>query len=149
MKNIIIILILLQNIYSYDKLYFLPKDNKEAKKSIISLIKNAKNSIDLAIYNISYNKFIKELNKKSKEGVEINIFNYKKDNKFHKNIKFYKTKDKMHTKIAIFDKKVVVFGSANWKKNAFTKNYEVVNITNEEEKVKKFNNFFIELKEKN
>ena len=127
----------------------MPKDNIKAKKEIINLIKNSKSSIDIAIYNISYNKFIKELNKKSKEKVKINIYYSKKDNTFDKNIKFFTTKNKLHTKIAIFDKKIAVFGSANWKKKSFTNNYEVINITNDKNKLKKFNNFFEQLKENN
>ena len=89
------------------------------------------------------------MNKASKNGVKINIFYEKKKGKFHKKIKFFKTKAKLHTKIAIFDKKVVYYGSANWKKKSFSKNYEVINITNEKEKIEKFNNFFIKLKEDN
>ena len=98
------------------------------------------------MYNINYKKIIKALNKASKNGVNINIFYEKKKGKFHKNIKFFKTKAKLHTKIAIFDKTIVYFGSANWKKKSFKENYEVINITNEKDKVNKFNNFFTKLK---
>jgi len=101
------------------------------------------------MYNINYEKFIKQLNKASKKGVKINIFYEKKDGKFHKNINFFKTSSKLHTKIAIFDKKIVYYGSSNWKKKSFKENYEVINITNKNKKVEKFNNFFKELKENN
>ena len=135
--------------FSDDKLYFLPAQNKEVKKEIRSLISNAQHNIDLAIYNIRYSKFIDELNKAAIRGVAINIFYEKKDGNFHKNIKFYKTSKKMHTKIAIFDGNIVLFGSANWKKESYKNNYEVVNIINDENKVKKFNEFFKKLKEEN
>jgi len=148
-KVFLIILIFVLNVHSFDKLYFLPKDNKSVKKDVIKLIKNAKYSINIAMYNIRYSKFIKELNKASKRGVEVNIFYEKKDGKYDKNIKFYKTKNKLHTKLVIFDEKVIFFGSANWKKNSFSKNYEVINITDEKNKVKKFNKFFKQLKENN
>jgi len=148
-KVFLIILIFVLNVHSFDKLYFLPKDNKSVKKDVIKLIKNAKYSINIAMYNIRYSKFIKELNKASKRGVEVNVFYEKKDGKYDKDIKFYKTKKKLHTKLAIFDEKVIFFGSANWKKNSFSKNYEVVNITDEKNKVKKFNKFFKQLKENN
>jgi len=148
-KVFLIILVFVLNVYSFDKLYFLPQDNKNVKKDVIKLIKNAKYSIDIAMYNIRYSKFIKELNKASIRGVEVNIFYEKKDGKYEKKINFFKTKNKLHTKIAIFDKKTVFFGSANWKKNSFSKNYEVINITNEKNKVDKFNNFFKQLKENN
>jgi phosphatidylserine/phosphatidylglycerophosphate/cardiolipin synthase-like enzyme len=81
--------------------------------------------------------------------VKINIFYEKKSGNFDKNIKFYKTKSKLHTKIAIFDKDTVYYGSANWKKKSFKENYEVINISNNKNKVKKFIKFFIKLKENN
>ena len=127
----------------------MPNNKKEIKSEVIRLINNSNNTIDIAMYNINYKKIIKALNKASKNGVEINIFYEKKKGEFHKNIKFFKTNSKLHTKIAIFDKKIVYFGSANWKKKSFKENYEVINITNEKNKVEKFNNFFSKLKENN
>ena len=97
------------------------------------------------MYNINYKKFTKALNKASKNGVKINIFYEKKIGKFDKNINFYKTTRKLHTKIAIFDKNIVYYGSSNWKKKSFKENYEVINITNNKNKVKKFNHFFEKL----
>jgi len=135
--------------FSFDKLYFLPDDKKQVKAEVIKLINNSNNTIDIAMYNINYKKLIKALNKASKNGVKINIFYEKKEGNFHKKIKFFKTRSKLHTKIAIFDKKIVYYGSANWKKKSFKENYEVINITNEKQKVEKFNNFFIKLKENN
>jgi phosphatidylserine/phosphatidylglycerophosphate/cardiolipin synthase-like enzyme len=133
-------------IFGYDKLYFLPNDNKIAKQTIVKLIQNSKQSIKIAMYNISYNKFIKQLNKKAKEGIKVDIFYEKRKKEFHQNIKFHKTDKKLHTKIAIFDNKIVVFGSANWKKKSFTKNYEVINITDDINKVEKFIKFYDTLK---
>jgi len=134
-------------LFSYDNLYFLPKDKKIVKAEVIKLINNSNNTIDIAMYNINYEKFIKLLNKASKRGVKINIFYEKKNGKFHKNINLHKLKTKLHTKIAIFDKKVIYFGSANWKKKSFKENYEVINITNDKNKVEQFNKFFTQLKE--
>ena len=127
----------------------MPNDKNIVKLEVIKLINNSNSSIDIAMYNINYKKIIKALNKASKNGVNINIFYEKKKGKFHKNIKFFKTKAKLHTKIAIFDKTIVYFGSANWKKKSFKQNFEVINITNEKNKVEKFNEFFIKLKENN
>ena len=137
------------NIFAFDNLYFLPKSKDIVKAEVIKLINNSNNSIDIAMYNINYKKFILVLNKASKRGVKINIFYEKKKGEFHKNINLYKTHSKLHTKIAIFDKEIVYYGSANWKKKSFKENYEVVNITNNKNKVKKFNNFFTQLKENN
>jgi phosphatidylserine/phosphatidylglycerophosphate/cardiolipin synthase-like enzyme len=134
-------------LYAYDKILFLPQDNKDAVNTIVKLIKNSKNSIDIAMYNLSYKKFIKALNKQAKKGIDINIFYEKSDKKFHQNIKLFKTSKKLHTKIAVFDKKILVFGSANWKKKSFTENYEILNITNDVKKIKKVNNFLKKLKD--
>ena len=148
-KIILSISLVFSTLLSFDDLYFLPKDKTIAKDKIINLIRNSKESINIAMYNINYKKFIKELNNASKNNVKINIFYTKKKGKYNKNINFFKTTNKLHTKIAIFDNKVVYFGSANWKKESFKNSYEVINITNNKTKVKKFNDFFNKLKEQN
>jgi phosphatidylserine/phosphatidylglycerophosphate/cardiolipin synthase-like enzyme len=126
----------------------MPWDSKAAKKEVISLINNAKVSIDIAMYNINYKKFSKAVEKASKN-VKITIFYDKKSIDFYKNIMIRKTKKKLHTKIMIIDKKIVVFGSPNWDKKAFSKNYEVMYTTDKLKTVNKFNNFFTKLKETN
>jgi len=148
-KIILSISLVFSTLLSFDDLYFLPKDKTIAKDKIINLIRNSKESINIAMYNINYKKFIKELNNASKNNVKINIFYTKKKGKYYKDINFFKTTNKLHTKIAIFDNKVVYFGSANWKKESFKNSYEVINITNNKTKVKKFNDFFNKLKEQN
>jgi len=148
-SKIFLILLITVKLFAFDDVYFLPEDNNLAKNKILKLIKNSKKSIDIAIYNINYKKFILELNKASNRGVVINIFYHKKKGNFHKNIKLSKTRSKLHTKIAIFDKKIVYYGSANWKKKSFKQNYEIINITNNNIKVKKFNNFFTKLTKEN
>ena len=139
--KIFLILIITINIYALDKLYFFPKDAKEARKSIEKLIKNSKESIDIAIYNFGDKKFAKLLDKAKKRGLYVNIFYDKKTIDF-KNIKAKKVDKKLHTKIAIFDKKIVVFGSPNWTKKSFKENYEVLYITDDTKIVSKFNDFF-------
>ncbi len=139
--KLILILLLSINIYAVDKLYFLPKDGQKAKKHIERLIKNSKKSIDIAMYNFGHKKFAKFLNKAYKRGVEVNIFYDKKTVDF-KNIEAKKLDKKLHTKIAIFDKKIVVFGSPNWTKKSFNKNYEVLYITDDKKIVLQFNEFF-------
>jgi phosphatidylserine/phosphatidylglycerophosphate/cardiolipin synthase-like enzyme len=141
--------VFLSTLLSFDDLYFLPQDKIIAKDKIINLIKKSKKSINLAMFNINYKFFIEELNKASKNGVKINIFYTKKKGQFYKKINFYKTTNKLHTKIAIFDNKIIYYGSANWKKEAFKHSYEVINITNNKEKVEKFNKFFKQLKDEN
>ena len=96
------------------------------------------------MYNFKYNRFAKLLDKAKKRGVKVTIFYDKKDVEF-KNIKAKKVDKKLHTKIAIFDKKSVVFGSPNWSKKSFKENYEVLYITDDKKLLLQFNKFFKDL----
>ena len=139
--KLFLILLLCINIYAQDKLYFFPKQAKEAKTDIEKLIKNSKKSIDIAMYNFADKKFAKLLDKAHKRGVRVTVFYGKKDVDF-KNIQAKTTDKKLHTKIAIFDKRTVVFGSPNWTKKSFKENYEVLYITDDKKILADFNNFF-------
>ena len=140
MKYIIISLLLSITLYAKEYIYFLPEDSKLAKDHIVKLIKNSKTSIDIAMYNLGYKKFIKQLKKAKKNGVDVNIV-YDKGADLSK-LEAKKIKEKLHTKLAIFDKKIVVFGSANWTKASFSENYEIIYISDDEKLVNKFNKFF-------
>ncbi|EDZ62899.1 putative endonuclease [Sulfurimonas gotlandica GD1] len=135
------ILLLSINIYAQNTLYFFPQDSLEATKDIEKLITNSKENIDIAMYNFGHKKFAKLLNEAQKRGVNVNVFYDKKDVDF-KDIKSKKVDKKLHTKIAIFDKRIVVFGSPNWTKKSFNNNYEVLYITDDKKLVSKFNEFF-------
>lgn len=131
------------NMLAQDNVYFLPKQSKEAKKEIASLINNAKSSIDIAMYNFSYKKFAKLLKKAKKRGVKVHLLYEKSDIKLkgldaiqHAN------KVKLHTKLAIFDNQTVVFGSTNWTKESFNENLEFIYVTNNPNTVQKFTTFF-------
>ena len=132
-KKIFFILLLSVNIFAYDNLYFLPDQADESKKEIIELIENAKDKIDIAMYNLSYKKFVKALKKAHKKGIEVTVIYDKSDLKIPEEFKIIKLKRKQHIKLAIIDDKVVIYGSANWTKDSFGKNYELVNITNDKE----------------
>ncbi|NPA59449.1 MAG: endonuclease [Epsilonproteobacteria bacterium] len=140
MKLLLILLISL-NIYAQNQIFFLPHDGKKARKCIEKLIKKSQTSIDIAMYNIEDKKIAKLLSKAYNRGVDVTIFYDKKDVKLS-HLNKMKVKKKLHTKIAIFDKNIVVFGSANWTKENFKENYEVIYITDDEKVVSKFNNFF-------
>ncbi len=142
--KLLLILLLTLSLYAKDTLYFLPKDGDKAIDKIENLIKNSKVSIDIAMYNFKYNRFAKLLDKAKKRGVKVTIFYDKKDVEF-KNIKAKKVDKKLHTKIAIFDKKSVVFGSPNWSKKSFKENYEVLYITDDKKLLLQFNEFFKDL----
>jgi len=139
--KLLIILLLSINLYAQDALYFFPQDAKKAKKRIEKLINNSIYSIDIAMYNFGDKKLAKLLDKAQKRGVSVKIFYDKKDVDFKK-INAKTLKKKLHTKIAIFDKNTVVFGSPNWTKKSFTENYEVLYITDDEKLLTEFNKFF-------
>jgi len=146
MKHFLVILLLVVNIFALEKVFFMPQNAKEARNEIVKQMNNAKISIDIAMYNLKYRKFVNALGKAAKRGVAVKIYYYKKKAKLDKKIKAIKVKDKLHTKIVIFDKKTVIFGSPNWTKKSFTKNYEVMYMTDKKNIVKKFNKFFKTIK---
>jgi phosphatidylserine/phosphatidylglycerophosphate/cardiolipin synthase-like enzyme len=139
-------MLLILNSFASEDVYFLPEQSSEAKAEILSLINNSKKNIDIAMFNLKYRVFAKALEKAANRGVEVKIYYYKKKLKLSKKIKAIKVFTKLHTKIAIFDKKKVVFGSLNWTKDSFKKNYEVMYITDKKNIVKEFNNFFNSIK---
>lgn len=147
-KILLLLTISIQS-FALDKIYFLPKDVKDAKEHILKLIDSAENKIDIAMYNLNYKKFHKALKKASKDGVEVTVIYSKSKLKFYKKIKLIQTKRKQHIKLAIIDNKYVIFGSANWKKESFGETYEIINIIDDKNKVKQFIDIFKELKEEN
>jgi phosphatidylserine/phosphatidylglycerophosphate/cardiolipin synthase-like enzyme len=138
LKKLFLVLLLAVFSYSFDEIYFLPDQAKEAKSEILKLIDNAQNKIDIAMYNLSYKKFVKALRKAHKKGVEVTVIYDKSDLELPKKFDLIKPKRKQHIKLAIIDDKVAVYGSANWTKQSFRKNYEIINITDDSEKLEKF-----------
>lgn len=140
----------LGSLTSVNEVYFLPKETKKTKENILSLIKNSKKSISIAMYNFSYKKFAKELVDSSKNGVNIKIIldksKVKKDDKLYKyfmkngiNVKI--ADKKLHTKVAVFDEKIAVLGSINWTKESFKDNYELVLFTKDKNIIDKMLHF--------
>jgi len=141
------VLVLNSAIFAKDEVYFLPSQSKQAKNQIEYLIKNAKNQIDIAMYNFSYKKFANLLKKAIKRGVKVNIIYEKSDIKLKDlNAIQHKNPIKLHTKLAIFDNKTVVFGSTNWTKKSFNENLEFIYITDNPNTVQKFVTFFKKVK---
>ncbi len=145
----ILIISLSVYIFALDKIYFMPNDSVKAKEHIERLLKKSKNSIDIAMYNFTYKKFNKAINKAIKNNVDVTIIFNKTSLKFNKNITLIKTKRKQHIKLAIIDDKYAIYGSANWKKESFSENYEIINITDDKKKLKRFAEIFRKLKEEN
>ena len=159
-KISLLVIVLSFNLYAKDnsvdsfvntnEVYLLPKEAKETKENIIDLIKNSKKSISIAMYNFSYKKFAKELVDSSKKGINIKIIldksKIKEDDKLYKyfkkngiNVKI--ADKKLHTKVAIFDKKIAVLGSINWTKESFKDNYELVLFTKDKKIIDKMLDF--------
>ena len=147
-KFILIITISI-NCFGFETIYFLPKDSKKAKKDITKLLKNSKKSIDIAIYNFTYKKFNKAIDKAIQNGIDVTIIYQKTKLKFNKKIDLIKTKRKLHIKLAIIDQKYIIFGTANWTKDSFGKNYEIVTISDDKDKVKQMIKIIERIKKEN
>lgn len=148
MKQVFLILILVSSLFSIDKLYFLPDDRKEFNTDLYDLLENAKSSIKIAMYNFEHEKLARILKKKARNGLNVIVFYSKKNVEFYKKIDAVKVeRRKLHTKLAIIDDKVIVFGSSNWSKKSFRKNYEMNYITDRKDFVEESLNFFENIKE--
>ncbi|MDD2697957.1 MAG: phospholipase D-like domain-containing protein [Arcobacteraceae bacterium] len=145
-KIFLVLILLISTTFAFEDVYFLPKDSKKVQKDMEKHISNAKESIDIAMYNLSYRKLVDLLNNASKRGVKVKIYYYKKKADLDERIETVKVLDKLHTKLAIIDKKIVIFGSANWTDETFKDNYEVLYISDRDELVKQFNDFYKTIK---
>lgn len=141
------------NIFA-NELFILPKQNKEVLKHLEELILDSKKEIKVAVYNFSYNKLAKPLMKSAKKGVKVIVYfdktKVENDDELYKlfkknNINTIIVKDKLHTKLAIFDNKTAYFGSANWTKKSFKENYEILYFTKDKETISTLNNFLLTL----
>ncbi|RXJ86471.1 phospholipase D-like domain-containing protein [Arcobacter sp. CECT 8985] len=155
MKILLILLFSFIISFAKEDLYFLPDDSNQSIKEVSTLIENAKKSIDIAMYNFTYKKFAKLLKQSVKEGKKVTVIMDKKkvskeEDTLYKYLKdsgidVVLTKNKLHIKMAIFDKQIAVFGSANWKKKSFNKDYEIVYVTDKPKVVKRLNSVFSKL----
>ena len=140
-----VLLFLITTLNAKSEFFFLPKDAQVAKDKIVSLIEKSEKSIDIAMYNFSYKKFLKELEKASKRGVKVNLYLDKekldKNDKIHKfldksGIKYKILPNKNHIKLALFDNKTAIFGSINYTKESFEDNFELLYLTNKDSDIK-------------
>lgn len=151
MKNLFLkfaLLILLGSLLSgNDQLYFMPYEQKNALDTLIKTIESSERSIDISIYAFTNKEIEKALKNAARRGVKIRIiYDYKSNiNNTHSTIgslsKYNNIKtcllrgiraknDEyngiMHQKMAIIDTKAIITGSANWTRNAFENNYELL-----------------------
>ncbi|NOQ32348.1 MAG: nuclease [Helicobacteraceae bacterium] len=156
MFKTIFILLLITSLQA-DKLFFLPDESKQVLKLYKKSILNAKNSIDIAMYNFSYKPIQRQLLKASKKGVKIDLIFDKKNeenkksayNKLctKKNFSCYIVDSaKMHIKAILIDNEVAMFGSANFKEESFESNYELIYTTSKKKIINKIESGFKKLK---
>ena len=128
---------------------------KEYLVSVVEEINNAKDSIYLSMYLISYNpkskesdtgKLLDAIINANKRGVEVviildrstsyshggfagnegkNIWAYQKLKNAGINVFYDNPNILMHSKTVVIDKNIVINGSANWSKSAFQQNVEI------------------------
>lgn len=151
MKILLISLLLFVNVWA-NNLYFLPKESAAVKARIIKEIRLSRESIKISVYNFSYKKIAKELIKaKKKRNIDIRVFldykKVKKDDSIFKMLKKAGIKctlinKKLHVKMFLFDKDILMFGSMNLTKESFKNNYEVVMFSDDSKDIKKAQEFF-------
>lgn len=116
----------------FHDIYFMPKDGQLLRERLIDLINEAEKSINIAMYNMNDTGIILALENAHSKGIDVTLYlDRKKSKKIHINVPHKVINHrKMHLKIAIFDGKVAYTGSANWKTNSFSDNYDLGVITN-------------------
>jgi len=130
--------------------------SREFPKKVIPLIKNAKHSIDIIVFDWGW--YPDEI------GEQIQIFNNAIYNKNRKGVKVRALVQKnlikiilskcgieakvlhsaklLHIKLMIIDNKIAIMGSHNYTKNAFNINHEVSIITRQETDILRLKEYF-------
>ncbi len=147
-------------------LYLLPMEKKEALSTLLHTIDLAKQEIKVSIYSFTNKKIADRLKNAAKRGIKVEIIfdDGQSRSKYGKSMIGYLAKYRhirvyrlnglgsrlqkkkyrgiMHIKMAVIDKKWVIFGSANWTYKAFSKNYETLFVAKDYAMAKKFLRFF-------
>ncbi|PAF41147.1 phospholipase D-like domain-containing protein [Helicobacter sp. 11S03491-1] len=169
MKNIIfrflLIFLLFNTLYADKMLYFMPYEQKNALNSLIKSIQSSHKNIDISIYSFTHREIAKALKNAAKRGVNIRIiYDYESNiNNPYSTIGYLskynhiqtcllqgqKKQNKhkqyfgiMHQKLAIIDNHTLILGSANWSKNAFENNYEVLLLSDDTTLIAKAKNYY-------
>ena len=139
------------------EVYFSPN----IKKHLMAGIKNARESIDIAIYVFTDRDIAELLNKKAKEGVKIRVLFGETSDEYSSSVDeylttaIYKKRDGihrfesdgiMHDKFAIVDNRILITGSYNWTYSANAKNNEnLIIIKNNDSVIKRYEKEFSRL----
>ena len=165
MKHFILSILIIISLQAKDKIYLLPKDGKQAEKNLVNLISHSHQKIKIAMFTFTNKKIYKALKNAARRGIDIQIIADKRNNSDQRhysivpqlqklrNIKIHLLsglkargyRGIMHIKMMIIDDGVVAFGSANYTKSAFYKNYEILYINDDWTFTRRFVKIFKEL----
>ena len=138
--------------FAKTEVYFSLYDDPES--IIIKSIKNAKESINIAMYSLTDSEISRAIVLAKERGVVIRIYlDSKEVNAEHsksrffikegiENVRLSSNRYLMHNKFAIIDNKIVITGSYNWTASAGQRNDENLLVLDEEKIVKKYQNYF-------
>lgn len=129
---------------------------KEFPEKVIPLIKAARHTIDIVVYSwwwypdqigSAIQRFNNAIVNAAKKGVNVKAMlnDYVTINALLQNkvkARTLETERKMHAKLMIIDNKIAILGSHNYSMSAFTLNYEVSVIIQEEKAVQRLRQFF-------
>ena len=146
-----------QNGVTKSSAYFSPGDS--CRHKIISLINDAKKSVDICLFTISDNRITDAILAAHKREIDVTIISDNdKANDRGSDIAHLSEKGvpvildrsphHMHNKFAIFDNKILLNGSFNWTRSASTVNQENILVTFERDLVSVFSQKFESLKDK-
>ncbi|MBA4154324.1 phospholipase D-like domain-containing protein, partial [Flavobacterium sp.] len=106
---------------------------KNIQSKIVELLERAEFDIKIAVAWFTDEKIIRVLNKKKKNGVNIEVVIY--NDKINKadlyfelvksEVNFYKSSKLMHNKFCVIDEEIVINGSYNWTNNATSNNENI------------------------
>lgn len=112
--------------------YVLPKDRASAFNAILTKIKTAQSTIRVAMYALTHQTIIQELQRAHQRGVQVEVILDKErlslctiNSKKPLFPIFCKTgSGKLHSKMCIIDQTTFIIGSVNWSKSGFSLNSE-------------------------
>lgn len=116
--------------------YFsLPNDNQLALNALLDRIRSAKQSIQIAMFALTYSPILQELHLAQQRGVTVEIILDKEFKSIcvqqiqaipgcYIPIRYKITPYKLHYKFAIIDQTTLIAGSVNWSENGFCLNAE-------------------------
>ncbi|KEY39094.1 nuclease NucT [Helicobacter pylori] len=146
-----------------NSLFVLPYEQRDALNSLISGISSARESVKIAIYSFTHRDIARAIKSVASRGIKVQIIYDYESNHNNKQstigyldkypntkvclLKGLKAKNGnyygiMHQKVAIIDDKIVFLGSANWSKNAFENNYEVLLKTDDTKTILKAKSYY-------